>query len=456
MTDISTKYRLEFKAPEIKTPPVHALNSIRNSKWLNIWEGSVRSSKTLMSILAWIMFIEESPDFVFGMSGNTLNSLYNNVIGGQYGILSIHPGSYYKSSSSPSLFIPTSEGLKRCVLYGACNNNSHDKVVGLTAGGWYFDELNKHHKNFISEAQNRTLASPGRKLFATMNPDNPNKPVYSEFVDRWRLASPEERRAAGGVNYYHFTMKDNPILTPEMIAQYEVQYQGFEYDRYILGRRVSAEGLVYPGVATRSIFEDFPMSDVDFAYCAIDWGTDHPTAMEFGGMLREKRLDGTGLETYTGHNMRTQWRIGREIYDKRKDKIETDIVDRFAHECDDLHVDPHNMRIAIDPSARALKNAFRREGYGAVDSKVMIGIEGANNVVIEGIRFHKHALYNGILKYHTSCVNSHREYGSYAWDENASMRGEERPIKFNDDCMDAGRYFSNTFVRPNIGGMARA
>lgn len=409
-----------------------------------------------MSSLGWLLFIESSPDFVFGMSGNTLNSLYNNVIGGQYGILSIHPGSYYKSSSSPSLFIPTTKGLKRCVLYGACNSNSHDKVVGLTAGGWYFDELNKHHMNFISEAQNRTLASPNRKLFATMNPDNPNKPIYSEFVDRWRLAPRDERMAAGGVNYYHFTMEDNPVLTPEMIKQYEVQYTGFEYDRYILGKRVSAEGLVYPGVATRSVFQDFPVSDVEVGYCAIDWGTDHPTAMEFGGMLREKKLDRRGAEEYTGYTVRTDWRIVREVYDKRKDKIETDIVDRFERECGDLSADPMDMRIAIDPSARALKNAFRREGYGAMDSRVMNGVESANNVVLEGIRFHKHALYNGFLKYHSSCVNSQREFGSYAWDENASLRGEERPIKINDDCMDAGRYFSNTFIRPSIGGMARA
>lgn len=401
-----------------------------------------------MSTLAWLLFIEESKDFVFGMSGNTLNSLYNNTIGGQYGILSIHPGSYYKASNSPSLFIPTTQGLKRCVLYGACNNNSHDKVVGLTAGGWYFDELNKHHKKFISEAQNRTLASPNRKLFATMNPDNPNKPVYTEFVDRWRLASPEERKAAGGVNYYHFTMADNPILTPEMIRQYEVQYRGFEYDRYILGKRVSAEGLVYPGVSTHNVFVDFPLSEVDVRYCAIDWGTDHPTAMVFGGMAWDP-MD-------TKYTIRKDWRIVREVYDKRKDKIEADIVARFESECIDMGVSPHKVQVAVDPSARALKNAFARAGYGAKNSKVIAGVESANNVVLEGIRFHKHALYNGFLKYSTTCVNSLREYGSYAWDENASLRGEEKPIKINDDCVDAGRYFSNTFIRPVIGGMARA
>ena len=401
-----------------------------------------------MSTLAWLLFIEESKDFVFGMSGNTLNSLYNNVIGGQYGILSILPGSYYKGSSAPSLFIPTTQGLKRCVLYGACNYNSNDKVVGLTAGGWYFDELNKHHRTFLSEAQNRTLASPNRKLFATLNCDNPNKPVYTEFVDRWRLETPEKRKAAGGVNYYHFTMADNPILTPEMIRQYAVQYTGFEYERYILGKRVAAEGLVYPGVSTRSVFQEFPISDVDVGYCSIDWGTDHPTVLLFGGMAKDPKAP--------GYDIRTDWRIVREIYDKRKDKIETDIVARFEAECRDLAVDPHRVRIAIDPSARALKNAFRRSGYGAVDSTVMAGVESANNVVLEGIRFHKHALYNGFLHYSPSCVNSLREYGSYAWDEDASMRGEEKPVKINDDCMDAGRYFSNTFVRPKIGGMIRA
>jgi hypothetical protein len=65
-------------------------------------------------------------------------------------------------------------------------------------------------------------------------------------------------------------------------------------------------------------------------------------------------------------------------------------------------------------------------------------------------------MHDGFLHYHESCVNCKREFGSYAWDEKASLLGEEKPIKINDDCTDAGRYFANTFVRTTLGGMARA
>ena len=35
------------------------------------------------------------------------------------------------------------------------------------------------------------------------------------------------------------------------------------------------------------------------------------------------------------------------------------------------------------------------------------------------------------------------EIGTYLWDDKASMRGEERPIKQNDHDMDSCRYFCN-------------
>ena len=36
------------------------------------------------------------------------------------------------------------------------------------------------------------------------------------------------------------------------------------------------------------------------------------------------------------------------------------------------------------------------------------------------------------------------EFQSYVWDEKAAARGEDKPVKANDHCMDAVRYFVNT------------
>jgi hypothetical protein len=37
-----------------------------------------------------------------------------------------------------------------------------------------------------------------------------------------------------------------------------------------------------------------------------------------------------------------------------------------------------------------------------------------------------------------------REYQSYVWDAKAQFRGEDKPLKANDHCMDASRYLVNT------------
>ena len=40
-----------------------------------------------------------------------------------------------------------------------------------------------------------------------------------------------------------------------------------------------------------------------------------------------------------------------------------------------------------------------------------------------------------------------KEFGSYIWDDKALERGEDKPVKQHDHCMDAVRYFAYTIVR---------
>lgn len=38
------------------------------------------------------------------------------------------------------------------------------------------------------------------------------------------------------------------------------------------------------------------------------------------------------------------------------------------------------------------------------------------------------------------------EFQAYVWDEKAAERGEDKPAKVNDHCMDAVRYFVTTIL----------
>lgn len=416
----------------------HAERSLRQPKWLNVFEGSVRSGKTLASSMLFLSCIEMSSANYFMASGNTIGSFKKNVVDGDMGILAILPGSEYKNKDN-TLMIPTSTGWKTVYVFGGGNVDSEDNLRGLTVGGWYADEIDKHHMTFIDMALTRSLTYKDRFNIWTMNPDNPQAPIYEKHIDRWLKATKEERMEVGGYNYYHFTLADNPIYSDIDIKRIGATFSGYEYDRYILGKRVRAEGLIYPGVATRPVFQNVDPVDVHIHYCSIDFGTDHPFAMYFGGPLKK----GT---KYDYQN----WRIVHEVYDARKDKTTSDMMELYERACDDLGIDPHKVYVAIDPSAKVLRNEFIRHGYkpmGGASSDVRDF--NAKNAVKSGIEFLRYLLYNGRLILSDSCTAARREFASYAYDPKAPA-GEERPIKENDDAMDALRYFGYTHIFPRL------
>ena len=91
--------------------------------------------------------------------------------------------------------------------------------------------------------------------------------------------------------------------------------------------------------------------------------------------------------------------------------------------------------IIVDPSASALITEIRRKGYH---------VRRADNDVKEGIDDVSTMLANQLLAFCDCCVNTIGEFGIYSWDEKASERGEDAPLKENDHAMDATRYFVRT------------
>ena len=94
--------------------------------------------------------------------------------------------------------------------------------------------------------------------------------------------------------------------------------------------------------------------------------------------------------------------------------------------------------IIVDPSAASFIEALRQAGWPVIK---------ADNDVLDGIRFMAELLTLGRIKYTDNCAHTIEEFGLYAWDPKAADRGEDAPVKENDHCMDADRYFGNTILR---------
>ena len=414
-----------------------ALLSIASSDgYLTVWEGAVRSSKTVLALMAFSLYVRSSPETRFLMSGRTMGTIEQNCILCEFGILNMIPGADYHLIGKKwgiTFRVKQSDGAvvsKVIIVQGASTIKDFMALRGQGYGGWFADEINMHDKEFVVEAFKRTAASNDRRHFFTLNPGGPHEWIYTDYLDRYDAMTPDERKKLGGYHWWHFTPEDNPIMTPAKLDALKMQYpaDSYLYRRYILGERCVAEGLIYPKV-NMSYFRDFDPKDVDVRYASIDFGAEHATVMMFGGMFKGNHMD---------------WRIVAEYYDQGSDKTTYDHYLGFLDMCGKLGVDPNRIVIAIDPAAKVLRLEFAKHGLHVIKAK---------NDVLPGIDFTRSLIYRGYLTFHSSMKHLLQEFGTYSWDPKASERGEEKPIKQGDDCVDTARYFAYTHIRPMIGGL---
>lgn len=403
------------------------LKRIVTNDALQFYEGPVRSGKTQASLLSLLYYIATNDVRVGIISGNTVGSVIRNVIKSRFGLLDLCPGARsVVRDNTNQVIIPTDHGEVVLYIFGGGKANSDDQLRGITAEFWYADEITKHHMTFIGEAMARLAASDHPFMLWTANPDNPHIEFYKQYTDKFLRMSPEEKRRFGGYHEFHFTLDDNPIMTPEKIEALKLRYTGYEYDRKILGKRCVAEGLVYPNVSEAS-FVDFDPSDVDVRYCAIDFGATHPTVMVFAGYFRGNRRD---------------WRVVAEYFDEASGKTTYDHYCGFLDICQRIGADPNRIKVAIDPAARTLRDEFIKHGLHPVKAK---------NDVLPGIEFTREMIRSGMLLFRSDLTDILGEFRTYSWDDKAAENGLEKPIKLGDDRMDAIRYLVYTFARPVIG-----
>ena len=105
----------------------------------------------------------------------------------------------------------------------------------MTLAGIFCDEVALMPQSFVNQATGRCSVL-GSKMWFSCNPGNPNHYFKKEWIDK---------AVVKRILYLHFTMNDNPSLSPAIKARYEKMYAGVFRKRFILGLWVTADGLVY-------------------------------------------------------------------------------------------------------------------------------------------------------------------------------------------------------------------
>lgn len=382
------------------------------------YEGSVRSSKTITSLIDWVRFTRTAPPGRLLMTGRTERTIINNLLLPLQEML-----------GARRVKINRGEGLvwicgREIMLIGANNEQARTKIQGLTLIGAYVDEASTLPESFFNMLYSR-LSLAGARMWLTSNPEGPVHWLKVKWLDRARLWIDRDGKqhvntAADALNLHRVTFRldDNPNLDPEYVADLKRSYTGLWYRRYIGAEWVAADGAVYDcWEPDRHVLahDDLPAMQ-RWLGLGLDWGTTNPSAGILLGIGVDRKLyaadewwlrkpaDGAGFTPGQQSESLRAWLAAR----------------------------PTPEWLILDPSAAPLKVQLGQDGVS--------NLIDADNHVMYGISTVATLLASGALRISDRCVNLIRELPSYSWDDKATAKGEDKPIKLDDHAADALRY----------------
>jgi len=379
-----------------------------------ICDGAVRSGKTMcmsVSFILWSFYRFNGQSFA--LCGKTISSLRRNVITPITDTL-ISMGFEVNSKLSQNLIEISLNGrCNRYYIFGGKDEASASLIQGMTLAGVLFDEVALMPRSFVEQALARCSVT-GSKFWFNCNPESPRHWFFLEWIEKCA-----EKRAL----YLHFMMQDNPSLSPEIIERYYSLYSGAFFKRFVEGKWVAAEGLVYPFMTEEGAAVNVPEYPFERYFISGDYGTVNPTSF---GLWGEK--DGVW------------YRIDEYYYNSRQANVRrTDSEHYEALEA--LAGKLPVSAVVIDPSAASFIEVIKKHGR--------FNVIHAKNDVVDGIRRVSDALKSGRIRICKNCENALNEFSLYRWDDRASG---DVPRKENDHAMDDIRYFVSTVVDKEIGG----
>lgn len=372
-----------------------------------ICDGAVRSGKTLcmsVSFVTWSFRCFNGG--TFALCGKTVTSLRRNLVVPLLAVLGELGFVCEEKLSKNYIDLHYQGRSNRFYLFGGKDESSASLIQGITLAGVLFDEVALMPRSFVEQALARCSVE-GSKFWFNCNPEHPYHWFYGEWIQKVK-----EKNAL----YLHFVMEDNPALSKTVIARYKTLYSGSFYERFVLGRWVAPQGLVYPMFSEEvHVTEDIPPCEQFYISC--DYGTVNPTSMGLWGY-------GNGCwyrikEYYHSSKLTGQFKTDEEYYQA------------LTALADGVEI----TAVIVDPSAASFIECIRRhENYPVIQAK---------NEVAKGIRMVIDALKNKQILFSPACKDSLREFSLYVWDTHAA---KDVPVKEHDHAMDDIRYFVMTVL----------
>lgn len=230
-------------------------------------EGTTAAGKTTVGITKFMLKVAKSKKKMHVIAAKTTGVAEKNIIQKEYGIIDVfgdlvrYNGNGDKDNKIPHIRYTTPNGEKIIYILGYDNIDKWKMALGSQFGCVLIDEINTASIDFVREISTRN-----DYLMATLNPDDPNLNIYSEFIncsrplEKYRNDVPKEIREQlnseekPNWTYWFFSFYDNASLSEEDIEKKKLSApKGTKlYKNKILGLRGRATGLIFSNFERKS------------------------------------------------------------------------------------------------------------------------------------------------------------------------------------------------------------
>lgn len=230
-------------------------------------EGTTAAGKTTVGIAKFMFKVAKSNKKMHVIASKTTGVAEKNIIQKEYGITDVfgdlvkYNGNGDKDNKIPHILYHTPSGDKVIYILGYDNADKWKMALGSQFGCVLIDEINTASIEFVRE-----ICTRNDYLMATLNPDDPNLPIYSEFIncsrplEKYKKDVPKEimeqlnSEPKPKWTYWFFSFYDNASLSDEDIEKKKTSApKGTKlYKNKILGLRGRATGLIFSNFERKS------------------------------------------------------------------------------------------------------------------------------------------------------------------------------------------------------------
>ena len=416
-------------------------------------EGTTAAGKTTVGITKFMLKVAKSKKKMHVIAAKTTGVAEKNIIQKEYGIIDVfgdlvkYNGNGDKDNKIPHIRYNTPNGEKVIYILGYDNVDKWKMALGSQFGCVLIDEVNTASIDFVREISTRN-----DYMMMTLNPDDPNLPIYDEFINCCRPLEKYKKDVPNEImeqlnseekknwTYWFFSFYDNASLSEEDIEKKKLSApKGTKlYKNKILGLRGRATGLIFSNFERKNnvkskeyinkLVQDKKMKFVQFtAGLDTSYSQESPDtiAMTFLGITDKKEIVVLDEEVYNNKDLSTPL-------------APSDIAPRFF-----LFLEKNRKEwgfardVFVDSADQAtimeLKK-FKRTNtclYNFINSYKKVTIIDRIHFMLGWINT------NGKIFYYVldHCINHIRELESYSWKED-----KYEPEDSNDHTINSSQY----------------